>query len=88
MIIQEKVPGGKLLCVEAEFSSGRITRIRVTGDFFLHPEESIEAIEQGLVGSRPDEVSAKVSAVLSRERAQLIGASPQDIERLVKRAMG
>jgi len=88
MILQEKVPGGKLLCVEVELSAGRIGKIRITGDFFLHPEESIEAIERGLIGSRPDEVAAKVSAILSRERAQLIGAAPEDIERLVKRAVG
>jgi len=87
MIVQEKVPGGKLLCVEAEFSSGRITRIRITGDFFLHPEETIDGIEKALVGTKADGVAAKVSEVLASNGAQLIGASPEDIERLVKRAM-
>jgi lipoate-protein ligase A len=87
MFVQEKVPGGKLLCVEAEFSGDRIEKIRITGDFFLHPEETIDSIEKGLVGVKADRVAAKVSEVLARFDARLLGASPEDIERLVRRAL-
>jgi len=86
MIVQEKVPGGKLLCVEAEFTRGRIARIRITGDFFLHPEETIDEIERALVGSDAESAAAKVAEVLKRSNAQLIGATPDDIGRLVRRA--
>ena len=45
-----KVPNGKLLKVTVEFHEGRIENVRVTGDFFIHPEESIEELETALKG--------------------------------------
>jgi lipoate-protein ligase A len=86
LLVQEKVPGGKLLCVDAEFTLGRISRIRITGDFFLHPEEALDDIEKALVGIRPEEAAARVSETLARRHAIFIGASADDIGRLVRRA--
>ncbi len=87
MLVQEKIAGGKLLCVDAEFSGTRIARIRITGDFFLHPEETIERIERGLEGAECGEVAGIVANVLRDGRARLIGAAPEDVGRLVRRAL-
>ena len=46
-----KVPGGKLLKVSVDFEEDVIERVKVSGDFFAHPEESIELIEEALVGA-------------------------------------
>ncbi len=45
-----KVPGGKLLRVRFVLEEEKIASIRFTGDFFLHPEESIEELEEKLRG--------------------------------------
>ncbi len=87
MLVQEKLLGGKLLCVDVEFSEGRIGKIRITGDFFLYPEETIERIEESLVGMKADgRLDVMILSALTKNRARLIGASPEDIERLIKRA--
>ena len=87
MLVQEKLPGGKLLCVDVEFTEGRIGKIRITGDFFLHPEETIEKIEGVLTGMRPEgRLDVMILSTLTRNRARLIGASPEDIERLIRKA--
>jgi lipoate-protein ligase A len=87
MLVQEKLPGGKLLCVDVEFSEGRINKIRITGDFFLHPEETIEKIEGSLIGMRPEgRLDVVILSTLAADRARLIGATPDDIERLIRKA--
>ncbi|MGH9950739.1 MAG: lipoate protein ligase C-terminal domain-containing protein [Nitrososphaeraceae archaeon] len=45
----------------------RIHSILITGDFFLHPEETLEEIERNLSGARADEdtIRHKVSQSLA-----------------------
>jgi len=87
MRIEEKVPGGKLVCIDVEGAEGRIASIRITGDFFLHPEETIGKIEDALIGAPVNEVAARVASVLKENEAQFIGVSPQDLERMVRNVM-
>ena len=88
MMVQEKVPGGKLVCVEVESSGKRIEKIKITGDFFLHPEDTIEKIERSLLGKGPDDdLAGLIARILSENNAQLIGATADDLERLVRKAM-
>jgi len=83
MRIEEKVPGGKLVCIDVEGAEGRIASIRITGDFFLHPEETIEKIENALIGAPVNEVATRVASTLKENDAQFIGVSPGDIERMI-----
>ena len=50
-----KVKDGKLVKVQLTRKKGKIQKIRITGDFFLHPEEIIDGLEQALV-DKPLEV--------------------------------
>ena len=45
-----KVPNGKLLKIKLEYdeNTNNIENIKITGDFFAYPEESIEIIEEKL----------------------------------------
>ena len=47
MIIEKKmkVPSGKKVVVKATVIGQKIKELRLTGDFFLHPEESVEFLE-------------------------------------------
>ena len=51
-----KVPGGKLVKVKLDVSSGKINQVRILGDFFLHPEETILTIEDSLIGCHNDDI--------------------------------
>lgn len=46
-----KVPDGKLLKIFLEEEDGKINDIRITGDFFLYPEENVERLERELYGT-------------------------------------
>ena len=87
---QEKIPGGKLVAIEVWASGGAVSRAKITGDFFLHPEEAIERAEDSLVGiplpAQETEVAGRLRAALGD--AQLLGASPEDFARLFMKAVG
>lgn len=42
----------KLIRLSIEHNEGKLRKIRITGDFFLYPEESIEELEKTLRGRK------------------------------------
>ena len=45
-----KVPGGKLVVVDLDIVAGRLAGVRLSGDFFLEPDDALEAINAALTG--------------------------------------
>ena len=86
----EKVPRGKLLRVEVNFDK-KITWLRITGDFFAHPEDSIEKVEDMIVGLPVDFNQNKFALCLDdfikRKDYELIGLDASAIIRVLKKAM-
>jgi lipoate-protein ligase A len=94
----EKIVGGKLVSVEVWPSDrskgqapGTAIRVRISGDFFLHPEDAIEDMESSLTGmgldSEESDIEATIKASLARSKATLIGATASDIARLFVKAV-
>jgi lipoate---protein ligase len=78
-----KVPGGKLLRISADIENGIIRDIKITGDFFMHPEDAIERLEATLKGTKVDELlKAKIERAIAG--ATIVGASPSDFVRAIK----
>lgn len=78
-----KVPNGKLLKIFLEDADGKIVSIKITGDFFMHPEENIEDLERALVGAQLDEknLNEKINEFLNLNPTTFFGL---DTESLVK----
>ena len=72
-----KVPNGKLLKISLIYDKKNktIDKIRIMGDFFAYPEESIESMEEKLVSTHLDEKSLmyKINAVIQNEDIEFIG---------------
>jgi lipoate-protein ligase A len=70
-----------MIRVDAVFSD-RLEHVKITGDFFLHPEETLEHIEASLEGAAlPIDRSAlaeRIAGCLKADGAELIGAAPED----------
>lgn len=85
-----KVPGGKLISIKLTYSE-RIDGIKILGDFFIHPEESLQDIEAALVGipvaSTKEEISARVGKAVSSGKIEMIGITPESIAEAVKMAI-
>ena len=53
-----KVPNGKLIKLFINFDGEQIKEIKLTGDFFVYPEEKITVIEKFLVGKAVTNIEA------------------------------
>lgn len=83
-----KVEGGKLIKVRLSKDDGRISAIKITGDFFMHPEELIEDLEKSLIGCPLSEkiiVETIRNFVESRE-ITLLGVTPEDFAKCIIKA--
>ncbi|MEM3055350.1 MAG: lipoate protein ligase C-terminal domain-containing protein [Candidatus Bathyarchaeia archaeon] len=80
-----KVEGGKLVKAQVAMDGDKIRKVKITGDFFLHPEEVLEELEEALVGSLLDESSLArlIKGVASRKNATLLGVSPEDFAKCI-----
>lgn len=82
------MPGGKLIKVLTSIKNNVIEEIKITGDFFLHPEESIEVLEEKLRGVKIEE-ELLIKNIINEffKSKTLIGASPEDFFLAVKGAL-
>jgi len=83
-----KVPDGKLLKVKLLITSEKIAEVKVLGDFFLHPEDTILKIEKELIGLSRDETSIaeSIDRILKESEATLVGATAADIAKTIMMA--
>jgi lipoate-protein ligase A len=85
-----KVPGGKLVVVDVEIDNQRIVSCRLAGDFFLEPDDALEAINNAIVGL-PHTISAEAIATAVRAAlpgdVQMMGFGPESIGTVVRRAI-
>ncbi|ALC05474.1 hypothetical protein CDES_05185 [Corynebacterium deserti GIMN1.010] len=87
-----KVPGGKLVVVDVESELDTITNVKISGDFFIEPDEAFFALGHALqgasVGDSADQLQAKMDAALeSFDDVSLHGFSTADIALAVRRAV-
>ncbi len=86
-----KVPGGKLVAVDVEVTDGRLSRVAVSGDFFLEPDDALESIDAALLGM-PDgagvaQLTGVVESVLGPD-VTMVGFSAEAVAIAVRRALG
>ncbi|MHA1238115.1 MAG: lipoate protein ligase C-terminal domain-containing protein [Candidatus Odinarchaeia archaeon] len=81
-----KVVGGKLVRAETLVDANKyIKKIKITGDFFLHPEELIEEIESALIGVKAsnDDVKETIYKILNEKNGVLIGITVEDLTKTI-----
>src|SRR5881396_3163996 len=78
-------PGGKMLRVRIRAKEGRIESAKISGEFFLIPEESLSKLEKMLEDARLDEreLGLLVDRFFRGTRAQGLGVSPADFVRAI-----
>ncbi|MEW2247971.1 biotin/lipoate A/B protein ligase family protein [Streptomyces sp. NPDC006975] len=85
-----KVPGGKLVVVDVDVEDGVLRHVRVAGDFFLEPDEALDAVNAALEGAPADtgasSLAARVEAALP-EGTVMYGLTSEGIGIAVRRAL-
>ncbi|HSN12469.1 MAG TPA: biotin/lipoate A/B protein ligase family protein, partial [Propionibacteriaceae bacterium] len=95
-----KVPGGKLVAVDLAVADGHLAQVRVSGDFFLDPDEALEVIDEALEGlsssTAVGELTAHIEDALARARTEALlprpvtmaGFDARAVAMAVRRALG
>ena len=80
-----KGPGGKLVRIRLTEDNGLIRQVRITGDFFLIPEESLPKLEKMLedVPIREQELRLLVDRFFRGTEAQSLGITPDDLVKAI-----
>jgi lipoate---protein ligase len=80
-----KAPGGKMLRVRLKEKEGRIASAKISGDFFLIPEESLSKLEKMLEDVRLDERELRllVDRFFRGTNAQGLGVSSDDFVKAI-----
>ncbi|TAN26028.1 MAG: biotin--protein ligase [Castellaniella sp.] len=85
-----KIPGGKLLVVDLQVADGRLQAVQLSGDFFLEPPETLDAINAALVGLPADgnavPIERAVQSVLNPE-VMMYGITVEGIAVVIQRAL-
>jgi hypothetical protein len=85
-----KIPAGKLVRMDIVYTD-QIDELVITGDFFLHPEEALEAIVSELKKAslplQPGMVLTRLEKMLDEMDAQLIGVCPEDLVSILDEAL-
>lgn len=80
-----KAPGGKLLRIRLKEEQGIIQSAKISGDFFLVPEESLSKLEKMLedVPLREAELKLLVDRFFRGTGAEGVGVSPEDFVKAI-----
>ena len=80
-----KAPGGKLVRVRLREEQGHIRSVKITGDFFLIPEESLGKLEKMLEDAplREPELRLLVDRFFRGTGAKGLGVSSDDFVRAI-----
>jgi Lipoate-protein ligase A len=85
-----KVPGGKLVVVDLDVRDGRLADVRLSGDFFLEPDDALPLLDAALTGlpaaSDAKTIAGAVTAALP-PGAVMLGFSAEAVATAVRRAL-
>ncbi|PFG40806.1 lipoate-protein ligase A [Georgenia soli] len=86
-----KVPGGKLVAVDVDVEDGRLAHARVSGDFFLEPDDALEDINGALTGMPETASAAQLARAIESavdHGVSFVGFTPEAVGIAVRRALG
>ncbi|MFT0548777.1 biotin--protein ligase [Allopusillimonas ginsengisoli] len=85
-----KIPEGKLVVVDLQVIEGRLHNVQLSGDFFLEPPETLEAMNAALNGLPHDVTQAQleqaVGAVTGPD-VMMFGITTEGVATVVLRAL-
>lgn len=70
---------GKLLRIEFERHDDVVKDIRITGDFFVYPENALEEMEELIKGQHVNNIQKELETYMSENQVKLIGFEVKDV---------
>ena len=85
MLFKGSYKAAKLIKISMEIENNIIKYIRITGDFFMYPEDSIRKLEKILIGAplNKSALYSKISEFFHNEDVQVPLISPEDFVKAI-----
>jgi hypothetical protein len=83
-----KVPNGKLLRLAVKFQGDTVRELKISGDFFLHPETGIELLERAAKGKKLNELESAFENTLKKNKLLPLGFDAASLAQAIKIAKG
>jgi len=78
-----KIPNGKLLKISLEYDENKntVSNVKITGDFFAYPEESIETLEDELKNMqlKKEVLLKKINSIIKTNNITFIGVNAEGL---------
>lgn len=87
---EHKTPSGKLVVVDFEVRDGKLSSVKVSGDFFLEPPEALADITAALEGATSDLAEQNLADRVRESvgvEVEMVGFSPEAIARAVRKGL-
>lgn len=80
-----KVPNGKMIRLEMDYDKEKINDLVISGDFFMHPEDAIDLLEQALIGVELDKnkILEKIMSVADENQIKFFGIDADSLTRAI-----
>ncbi len=80
-VVEANHKAGKLIRLRAEVHGDEMLDLRISGDFFVIPKETMSALEERLIGSKLDEdtLFSEISKFYESEKPESPGVTPRDL---------
>lgn len=85
-----KVPGGKLVVVDFGLNDGQISDFRLSGDFFLEPDDALACINGAVEGMSPNGTIEQFGEAIQNalpSEVHLLGFTPASVGVAIRRAI-
>ncbi len=86
-----KIPKGKLVKISLEYDENKNTiyNVKITGDFFAYPEESIEILENSLKNTelKKQILLKKINSIISSNNIEFIGVDAEGLSEGIMRCL-
>ena len=86
-----KIPNGKLVKISLDYdeNNNTISNVKITGDFFVYPEEAIETLENSLKNTeiKKEIILKRINSLISSNNIEFIGLNAEGITEAIMRCL-
>ena len=84
---ENKIKGGKLIRIKCEIKEDILNNIKFRGDFFLHPQEKLNELEDLLQGMKINEINTNIINFFRKNNVILLGIKEDDFVNIFESAI-
>jgi len=75
---------GKMLRLDFDIKDNKLVYIKISGDFFIHPEDAIDAIEELILNKDLNDIEGLLNDYVINNQIKIVGFSVSEFVSVLK----